>query len=709
MKRRHGMYKKITMIDTIVLLVSCIALVALIYLVKLSNYKARMEQEDLAKTGSIYQSQRTESPLYEMVEYIAINEVNQSGWIELYNLEKKADIVLTNCYITVNGIIKYTLTEEDVIKAGEYLCIEGLGRIGTTEHDIIGICDEEKNNLKNLMLPKLEREESYGCIPDGGIQYAYLTASKESTNTTSNRIKKDQLVFSVPGGFYTESFPLELSASVSSTIYYTLDGSEPTKESNVYTEPILIENKSGSKIQYAIAEGIDYQYSYSPSSISIGMVVRAMTVDKNRICSPIETQSYFVGLEKAGDIKDIPVISIVTAPKNLFDYFIGIYVSGRSREDALAKGENGSESANFLNGWEREVHIEYFEPRKDKTYEGQMSTSIIKDNTISTPQKSFLLSAQGGAFPGSSLKDYYNEISNRLVLQTNRDDNNYKIREYLAVKLLSGVSVGTPDLRPCNVFINGEYWGCYMLQAQYDERYIKTHFNVDEEDVVIAQNRIISKKPDYQLELNKLYDFVIYKDLSKEENYDWVKARLDIHNYLEYFCANMYLANAEYGMNQLVMWRSANEQGSGYEDGRWRFLMPELDNTMKNGKSGKIASSSINTFLQYGVTNDVFFRSLIKNNDFKKRLNTVMTDMADNLFTEEKVNLEITVISNQMKKPVENSYRRFIGYPGDSFYASEVDKIVGFFEKRRKYILFYTNEVINRGANSSIMDATTMQ
>ncbi len=702
-KSKQDIYKKFQVADAAVVIIGLLAFAALIFVVKYYNDRARKVQEQLTETSSISEEIKADSSVPSFIDFLSINEINQAGWIELYNQEKNTIVELSNCYLTVNGNKKYTFTERDVIEEGDFLCIEGLGLLGRREHDIIGIYDDKGKLLKNIMIPSLSRKESYGCSADGGIEYFYLSPSKGKTNDESAIIKKDKLTFSVPGGFYDESFQLKLTAAEGMTIYYTLDGTAPTIKSDIYKEPIIIENKSGSNMQYATAEGIDYLYSYKPSSISMGMVVRAIAVDNTGISSESKTQSYFVGIGNASDIANLPVLSITTAPENLFDYFEGIYVSGRSYEDALVKGEVNS-SANFLNDWKKEVYIEYFEPQKDKTFEGKMQISTIKDFSVSTPQKGLLLTAKGGTFAGSSLVNYYNSISNRLVVQTNRKDNYFKLREYLAGSLLADTTVGTPDITPCVVFINGEYWGGYMLIAEYDEEYIEKHYNVEEDNVLIAQNGNITNKSGYQKEYDELYNFIINNDMKIAENYEWVKASLDIQNYLEYFCANIYLANAEYGLDDLVMWRSIKKQGIGYEDGKWRFLMPRLDNTMKNKEAGRAATSSVNTFLQEGVSNDVFFRSLIVNQEFKNKLMAVMTEMTEDTFAIERVNFSFSEITAQLKKMVVMSYKRFIGSQVDAFYANEVEKIESFFDQRSKYVLKYTEEVISQGGYSDFYD-----
>lgn len=704
-KTNHKLYRTISFLDVIVIITSLLAFGALIFVIKYSEEKSRSEVMKLAESSQISQAGSKEGGISELAEYLIINEVNQEGWIELYNKHSTARLELSNCYITVNNEKKYTFSEQEGIEAGKLLCVEGLGALDSTKGLIIGIYDEQGESLKSLLLPELKQGESYGCIQDGDISCSYLTESKNASNNKSSMLHKEELSFSVPGGFYDESFQLEITGPEGSRIYYTLDGSKPTTESELYTKPITIENKSGTNMRYATAEGIEYQYSYRPSSISMGMTVRAIAVDAAGNSSKVKTQSYFIGFRNASDIRNLPVLSLVADPADLFDYFDGIYVTGRSHEDALARGEDGANAANYLNDWEREVHVEYFEPKKDKTFEGTMSLSIIKDINVAFPQKSLLLTAEGGALPGSSLGKYYNEISRRLVVQTNRKDNHYKFREYLAASLLKDTSVGAPEIAPCIVFINGEYWGAYMLKGEYDERYLSRHYGVDEDEVLIAVDGLITNRSGYQTELNELYEYMAEHDLKEDKHYAWVKDHMDIRNYLEYFCANMYLANAEYGTDKLVMWRCIQEEGKGYEDGRWRFLMPRLDNSMKNKEAGKVATSSVNTYLQEGLQEDDFFKHLIRNDEFKQELLSVMTEMADQVFAPERAKAAISNLSGRIKKMAIMSYRRFTGNIEEAYYSKELERIEGFFEERREYILRYTEEVISWGGISNLDDA----
>lgn len=111
------------------------------------------------------------------------------------------------------------------------------------EEDAIAILNEFIE--QNLMLPEVytqliaiyEESQDYGII--------HLLLKQEDDKQIQNMFSdylSEEPIFGVKGGTYEEVVVLELSSKNQGTIHYTLDGSKPTKDSPIYTEPLNLEN-----------------------------------------------------------------------------------------------------------------------------------------------------------------------------------------------------------------------------------------------------------------------------------------------------------------------------------------------------------------------------------------------------------------------------------------------------------------------------------
>ena len=90
--------------DRIVILLSLASVLVLGYIMWDSSRKQQQEQEMLQE---ISEEQSTadakQKDLTQLAEGLYINEINQAGWIELYNGLSRDEIPLQNCKIAVNG------------------------------------------------------------------------------------------------------------------------------------------------------------------------------------------------------------------------------------------------------------------------------------------------------------------------------------------------------------------------------------------------------------------------------------------------------------------------------------------------------------------------------------------------------------------------------------------------------------------------------
>ena len=120
-----------------------------------------------------------------------------------------------------------------------------------------------------------------------------------------------KVLFSANGGFYEETFELEMfSTYPQGHIRYTTNGNRPTAQSRQYFEPLVLNEEMYSESNiYTINNTIPSVF-YLPDSIQHCIVIRAAVFDENDSCvGPVTTQSYFIRALGC-DLHGLPVLSI---------------------------------------------------------------------------------------------------------------------------------------------------------------------------------------------------------------------------------------------------------------------------------------------------------------------------------------------------------------------------------------------------------------
>ena len=691
--------KKISKRDIVIIVISLLAVIGLIVILKLANESNQQKSQQLQDYNKELQVSGSNIYTEDTVD-LQINEVNQSGWIELYN-NGRDNVSITGLTVYLNGKLAVRVSDEVNIAGNTYTVIENTKALSLGQENVITIYDADNNPIKSMKIPELEKNQSYGCVAESEYEMARMSSTKEESNASATLVAEDGMQFSAPGGFYDNEFKLTISVPEGYSVYYTSDATEPEiDESMLYEDSIQIKNPSGSQYQYVSMT----EMGAYPTKIDMGTVIRAIMVDASGEIVEEQIQTYFVGIGNNNNLKNLPVISITTNPENLFDYFEGIYVSGRTHEDAIASGEDSASKYNFMNGWEKSAYIEFYEATKEKTYEANVNLSIINDVSQTQAQKSFLAKTENEANPGSGISTYLNNTKLWLEIQTNKYDNTYKLRNYLTDELLEDTAVGTREEIACTVFVDGEYWGVYMLKAPYDETYVQNKYGVPQDmEVAFASDGVVQENKNQSL-LDDAVSFVVNNDMSNEKNFEVAQKLFDLDSLLDYICANIYLANGEFGTDTYYLWRTVETSDKEYCDGKWRWLMGRCDNVMNNGAGEYSSTYSIDTYLQEGFAKDVFIQSLLRNDTFCQQLSDRMNEMIAEKFEVEHVSTVLDELAKYMEKAVISSYTRYNYTPSDSLVSDEVNKIKTFFEKRAEYITIYTEEVCSAGGDLSFIE-----
>ena len=264
-----------------------------------------------------------------------------------------------------------------------------------------------------------------------------------------------------------------------------------------------------------------------------------------------------------------------------------------------------------------------------------------------------------------------------MVLRNGGDDTfKTKISDVLNQELYKDRSLITQDYKMAQAFINGEYWGVYILQERIDKETISDKVNLNPEDIVLIkkQNVIDDDQILYDDFLN-LLSFIENNDMSVSLNYEYVKNKMDVQSYIDLRCFEIYTNRSDgtnNNYNNVAEWKIIKE-GKDI-DSKYNFILYDTEN---------------DTDYEYAdiIWNPVF-TSLLKNEEFKKQFIISYMDVINHNFEYKKVHELIEELKNKIELSVVESHKRFIreNYSLDD-YHNELNKLDGFYKNEKERAL----------------------
>ena len=493
-----------------------------------------------------------------------------------------------------------------------------------------------------------------------------------------------------------------ISSSNNAEIYFTTDGSDPlnSKTVQIYKEQIKIYDKSGEPNFYSeigndpespLFIGPLTGYKRPKYLLDKAMIVRAYCKNEEGQ-SKIISHSYFVTSGNLEQYKNNTVISIVTNPENLFDPVKGIYVVGYDYLEEKKKLTEFDidlywkiiESCNYSKRgkeWEREASIAIFEKGTLLVHQN-LGIRIKGASTRSAAGKSFNLffkdkygkdHIKSSLFPdnydkNNKLIEKYKSLSLRSVYDDER------IRDEFVNKLLFNDEYHSiADTKKCILFINGEYWGFYILMEKFSEDYFQSHYMIPKDNIVFSKEGEITEENKKDIEeYNAFMKMYLKKDLTGKEIFNEINSYIDINSFIEYFVIGIYLGTWDWPNHNDGIWRNKGLKlkNNIYTDGRWRYFSYDFDFTM--GKTymdyGGLEGYQYDNFKHIerheeaiGFPADLFIPLLI-NEEFKNKFALRFCDFSNEVVNLDKVDSLINDYKNNYLDMLANGQLRWKGF-----------------------------------------------
>lgn len=419
-----------------------------------------------------------------------------------------------------------------------------------------------------------------------------------------------------------------------------------------------------------------------------------------------------------------PVFSLVSDPTGLYGYEEGILVEGKARDDAKKHGNPpgwvlSNTNANYYNGgieWERAMSMEFSESGSGAyDYSSNGGMRVNGGWTRANVQKSLKLFSRKSYTPdhGTFTLDLFPgyrdpatgrtlSFANTILLRggSNNEGNNV-IATPLQLKLCEGTGQIVPAIRPVTEFINGQYRGVFMMIEDYDADFVEAHFGVPAEDLITLsgsyENYGGSMWSVDDGEEGDLRDFIrvmnklAASDAKSASGYALAEEALDLRNFIEYMCIELYCCNSDWPDNNLRCFRvkevASDPAAEGIRDGRYRFLLKDLDLAFGHGHDVK--KDPYHTIGgQSALLIRNVFNNLMHNETFKNRVYMYFCTLATAVFDPVRVNSTIGELTLAMLPEMEYTTKNLgVGGGSVSAWRAQVSGLRSFAIKRVDAVL----------------------
>lgn len=496
-----------------------------------------------------------------------LGEGGNTDWIEIYNASANmVDLSGWGLSDRIGRPRRWQFPEGTTIAPGEFKVIlcDGRTDLNTAAQphtsfkvrrvggETVCLSLPDGHVLDKLVLPKIPTDVSYGRALSGmsGFFY-YETPTPRAINGEGFRGYADTPELLTEPGLYYQTVRTGFTMPEGATVYYTTDGSIPTRESSPYHGETL--------------------------ELNFTTVLRARAFsDTGLEASEVVTGSYFINV-----YHNLPVVSLVIDPDELWNAETGMLTVGPNVDKSGGIPFKNTVYRQY-GKTPRPAHMELYELDGTQVLDQGMEMSLMGAYSLDMPQKSLKLKAKSkyGAktfaaplFPDREFTEYKS-----LVLRNSGNDCVWtRLLDGFESRLLDayGTQVIHQAWRPVVVYINGVYWGHYNLRERVDKYFVAQHegLSLDEADnlTILEGNGSLKTGSDkVRREYRSMIDRIKDSDPAKNPaDLQYILDNVDVDNYFEYIAMEMFVGNSDIGN---IRYYKLAQPGS-----KWRWIWYDAD------------------------------------------------------------------------------------------------------------------------------------
>lgn len=437
---------------------------------------------------------------------------------------------------------------------------------------------------------------------------------------------QEALHFSLPSGVYQSDQLLSLTTDApSSSILFTLDGSEPIASSPVYQQPI-----------------------YLNSGRSGVVVVRARAQLANGRLGAVVSHSYFLNIDTT-----LPLLSLIIEPAALWNEDAGIYAN--PLEHGVA--------------WERPVEAVYVAERQQLSFQMAAGLRVHGQFSRSYEKKSLRLyfrEEYGEARLNRPLFGVDQLASfKRLIIHAGGQDSpqlptNWTLmRNQLVARLAEKTAALGTRSQPVLLFINGEPWGVYYLRERIDNFLLSEKFGAETAVLVNTPARR-HEDPDPNHSGYRYWDrlttYAATHDLSDPAAYRYVATQIDLANFVDYSLLQIYSANFDWPITNIHQFKTTTQGG------RWQWVLWDSDLSFGLKPWSDLGQNTLAQAVDPNYTaglpetvnphDTILLRGLLQNDAFRQRFGERAEELLATTLATEHVIQEIDLLAAELRPAI---------------------------------------------------------
>lgn len=556
-----------------------------------------------------------------------------SSWAELYNTGSEA-VDVSSYFLTDTSVIsdKWQIVtdkahpERSVIQPGGYLVIY---LDGSTEDPLpfhasfklpakkgtLYLFDGAGRQVDRMSYDTTYRNVSYGRVGDGSKTLGFLlkaTPGASNNDVQTSKVQTAAPSFDLKPGFYKGEQTVRISAAdASAQIYYTTDGSEPTKEKGtLYSGPI---------------------------TLSANTPLRAAAYHDGQFPSNVVSATYFI------DERDInlPVVAIVSDPEYLYSDELGLLVAGDNGSEVPSYCNGPDLDANYWNDWDRPANFEFFDDEKKE----HLNQEVKIGNFGACSRTKFVKSIKVNAAKvyGDNELDYpiFREKPNlrwkSIVLRNAGNDfGRSYLRDGFLQTAASCLDIDHQAYQPSVVFVNGVYYGMLNIRERTNKDFIFSNHGYGDDEFYLNEGSHAHEGTTYDRVLE--YASLSADDINAEGRYEEINNLIDVNEFLNYFLSEIYVVNRDWPGGNVKAWKPKS-------GGRWRWILYDTDFGFSLYEQN-YSTRSIATLANKSAT----FKGMMQNEKIKNRFLAKCCVHLATTFSAERMNKILDSLVNNVQQ-----------------------------------------------------------